>query len=240
VALYKSMSLIGLLYICIMKKALIILLCIITLFYNCTNDKKPVADSQTTEAKDSVAADKKKTIVFYGNSLTAGYGLSPSQAFPALIQKKIDSLGLPYMVINAGVSGETSSGGKTRIDWILRQPVDIFILELGANDGLRGIPLAETKKNLQDIVDKVMAKNPETKLLFAGMQIPPNMGQAYTTEFKNIFTELAEKNKMALVPFLLEGVGGEPHLNLEDGIHPNEEGHRIVASNLWKQLEKLL
>jgi acyl-CoA thioesterase I len=240
VALYQTMSLIRLLYICIMKKALIILLCIITLFYNCTNDKKPAADNQTTEAKDSVAAAKKKTIVFFGNSLTAGYGLSPSQAFPALIQKKIDSLGLPYMVVNAGVSGETSSGGKTRIDWILRQPVDIFILELGANDGLRGIPLAETKKNLQDIVDKVMAKNPETKLLFAGMQIPPNMGQVYTTEFKNIYTELAEKNKMALVPFLLEGVGGEPTLNLEDGIHPNEEGHRIVASNLWKELKKLL
>lgn len=239
-ALYQAMSLIRLLYICIMKKALIILLCIITLFYNCTNDKKPAADNQTTEAKDSVAAAKKKTIVFFGNSLTAGYGLSPSQAFPALIQKKIDSLGLPYMVVNAGVSGETSSGGKTRIDWILRQPIDIFILELGANDGLRGIPLAETKKNLQDIVDKVMAKNPETKLLFAGMQIPPNMGQAYTTEFKNIYTELATKNSMALIPFILEGVGGEPTLNLEDGIHPNEEGHRIVASNLWKELQKLL
>jgi acyl-CoA thioesterase-1 len=138
------------------------------------------------------------------------------------------------------VSGETSSGGKTRIDWILRQPVDIFVLELGANDGLRGIPLTETKKNLQDIVDRVKEKNPAVKFLFAGMQIPPNMGKDYTTEFKNIYSSLAEKNKMPLIPFLLEGVGGEPHLNLEDGIHPNAEGHRIVASNLWKELQKLL
>ena len=179
-------------------------------------------------------------IVFFGNSLTAGYGLSPSQAFPAVIQKKIDSLGLPYQVINAGVSGETSSGGKTRIDWILKQPVDIFVLELGANDGLRGIPLSATRKNLQDIVDKVIAKNPNTKLLFAGMQIPPNMGQTYTTEFRNIYIELAEKNKMILVPFLLEGVGGEPKFNQEDGIHPTAEGHRIVAENLWRSLQKML
>ena len=210
---------------------------------SCTNDKKSTAgepNNSNQPAKDSAATVKKKTIVFFGNSLTAGYGLSPSQAFPAVIQKKIDSLGLPYQVINAGVSGETSSGGKTRIDWILKQPVDIFVLELGANDGLRGIPLSATRKNLQDIVDKVIAKNPNTKLLFAGMQIPPNMGQTYTTEFRNIYTELAEKNKMTLVPFLLEGVGGEPKLNQEDGIHPTAEGHRIVAANLWRELQKLL
>ena len=142
-------------------------------------------------------------------------------------------------MVNAGVSGETSSGGKTRIDWILQQPVDIFVLELGANDGLRGIPLSETKKNLQDIIDKVKAKYPDSKLIFAGMQIPPSMGQTYTTEFKNIYTELAEKNAMTLIPFLLEGVGGEPHLNQEDGIHPTAEGHLIVAENVWRQLEKL-
>ena len=156
------------------------------------------------------------------------------------IQKRIDSLGLPYHVINAGVSGETSSGGKTRIDWILREPIDIFILELGANDGLRGTPLSETKKNLQDIIDKVKAKYPDTKLVFAGMEIPPNMGQAYTTEFRNIYIDLAAKNKMTLIPFLLEGVGGEPELNQADGIHPTSEGHLIVAENVWKQLEKLL
>jgi acyl-CoA thioesterase I len=224
-------------------QGLLFMLSVFIWLMSCTNDKKSTArdpNNSSQPAKDSAAIAKKKTIVFFGNSLTAGYGLSPSQAFPAVIQKKIDSLGLPYQVINAGVSGETSSGGKTRIDWILKQPVDIFVLELGANDGLRGIPLAATRKNLQDIVDKVIAKNPNTKLLFAGMQIPPNMGQTYTTEFRNIYTELAEKNKMTLVPFLLEGVGGEPKLNQEDGIHPTAEGHRIVAANLWRELQKML
>jgi acyl-CoA thioesterase-1 len=213
---------------------------LIILLSACNNNEKPAVTNQDNTVKDTVSVAKKKTIVFFGNSLTAGYGLSPSQAFPAVIQKKIDSLGLPYQVINAGVSGETSSGGNTRIDWILKQPVDIFVLELGANDGLRGIPLAETKKSLQAIIDKVKAKNPAAKLVFAGMQIPPNMGQTYTTEFKNIYTDLAEKNGMTLVPFLLEGVGGEAKLNQEDGIHPTAEGHRIVAGNLWRQIEKLL
>ena len=216
---------------------------VLLFFFSCNNNEKSSAvDSNKTKrpTNDSAVEVKKKIIVFFGNSLTAGYGLSPSQAFPAVIQKKIDSLGLPYQVINAGVSGETSSGGKTRIDWILKQPVDIFVLELGANDGLRGIPLSATRKNLQDIVDKVIAKNPNTKLLFAGMQIPPNMGQTYTTEFRNIYIELAEKNKMILVPFLLEGVGGEPKFNQEDGIHPTAEGHRIVAENLWRSLQKML
>lgn len=225
-----------------MNKAYLFVLTIafISLLSACGDGDKPSQSSQQNPSRDSIVAAKKKTIIFFGNSLTAGYGLSPSQAFPAIIQRKIDSLGLPYQVVNAGVSGETSAGGKTRIDWILRQPVDIFVLELGANDGLRGIPLSETRKNLQEIVDKVKSKNPDTKLVFAGMQIPPNMGQDYTTEFKNIYTDLAAKNDMALVPFLLEGVGGEPGMNLEDGIHPNEVGHQIVAMNLWRQLEKLL
>jgi len=223
-----------------MKKGSIIIVSLIILFSACTNNKKPESSNQNSNAKDSAIVTKKKSIVFFGNSLTAGYGVSPSEAFPAIIQKRIDSLGLPYQVINAGVSGETSSGGKTRINWILREPVDIFVLELGANDGLRGTPLSETKKNLQDIIDKVKAKYPDTKLVFAGMEIPPNMGQAYTTEFRNIYTDLAAKNKMTLIPFLLEGVGGEPELNQADGIHPTAEGHIIVAENVWKQLEKLL
>jgi len=223
-----------------MKKGSTIIVALLIILPSCTDNKKPATSDQNNTAKETTAVTKKKTIVFYGNSLTAGYGVSPSEAFPAIIQKKIDSLGLPYQVINAGVSGETSSGGKTRIDWILREPVDIFILELGANDGLRGTPLSETKKNLQQIIDKVKAKYPDTKLVFAGMEIPPNMGQAYTTEFRNIYTELAAKNNMTLIPFLLEGVGGEPELNQADGIHPNEEGSLIVAKNVWKQLEKLL
>ena len=213
---------------------------IIMLFSSCSDNKKPTASDQNNIPKESTTNIKKKTIVFYGNSLTAGFGVSPSEAFSAIIQKKIDSLGLPYNVVNAGVSGETSSGGKTRIDWILREPVDIFILELGANDGLRGTPLSETKKNLQDIIDKVKEKYPGSKLVFAGMEIPPNMGQEYTTEFRNIYSDLAAKNKMTLIPFLLEGVGGEPELNQADGIHPTAEGHIIVAENVWKELQKLL
>ena len=227
-------------YICNMKKGPTIIVCLIILFSACTNDEKSAGTNQNNQANDNAPVAKKKSIVFFGNSLTAGYGLSPEQAFPALIQKKIDSLGYSYQVVNAGVSGETSSGGKTRIDWILQQPVEIFVLELGANDGLRGTPLSETKKNLQDIIDKVKAKYPGAKLVFAGMEIPPNMGQAYTTEFRNIYTELATKNSMTLIPFLLEGVGGEPGLNQPDGIHPNEEGSKIVTENVWKVLQKLL
>ena len=223
-----------------MKKGSIIIAGLIVLFSGCTDNEKPSGGNQNNTGKDTVTVAKKKTIVFFGNSLTAGYGLTPSEAFPAIIQKKIDSLGLPYQVINAGVSGETSSGGNTRVDWILREHVDIFFLELGANDGLRGIVLSETKKNLQAIIDKVKAKNANTKLILAGMQIPPNMGQAYTTEFRNLFTDLSNKNEMTLIPFLLEGVGGESNLNQEDGIHPTAEGHRIVAENVWKELEKLL
>jgi len=223
-----------------MKTGSIIIVGLVILFSACTNNEKPAGNNEKNTSKESIPVAKKKTIVFYGNSLTAGYGLSPEQAFPAIIQKKIDSLGLPYQVINAGVSGETSSGGKTRIDWILREPVDIFVLELGANDGLRGTPLSETRKNLQDIIDKVKAKNPDIKLVLAGMQVPPNMGQTYSTEFKNIYTGLAAKNTMTLIPFLLEGVGGEPNLNQSDGIHPTAEGHLIVAENVWMQLKKLL
>ena len=227
-------------YICNMKKGSTLIVVLIIILSGCADNKKPAGSDQNNTAKETVTVTKKKTIVFFGNSLTAGYGLSPEQAFPAIIQKKIDSLGLPYQVVNAGVSGETSSGGKTRIDWILQQPIEIFVLELGANDGLRGTPLSETKKNLQDIIDKVKTKYPDTKLVFAGMEIPPNMGQAYTSEFRNIYIDLAAKNNMTLIPFLLEGVGGEPELNQEDGIHPTAEGHVIVANNVWKQLEKLL
>lgn len=193
------------------------------------------------QPKDTVAATATtKTILFFGNSLTAGYGLEPAQAFPALIQQKIDSLGLPYKAVNAGVSGETSAGGNSRIDWILKQPVDVFVLELGANDGLRGIPVTETKKNLQSIINKVKAKYPKARLVLAGMQVPPNMGASYTAAFRDMFPELAQKNGMTLIPFLLEGVGGEASLNQQDGIHPTAEGARIVAQNIWQYLGPLL
>jgi acyl-CoA thioesterase-1 len=217
------------------------MLLILLIAVSCNENKNSSSNEQTTTTKDSSVADQKvKTILFFGNSLTAGYGLDPSEAFPALIQKKLDSLNMPYKVVNAGVSGETSSGGDSRIDWILQQPVDVFILELGANDGLRGIPTTETKKNLQSIIDKVKAKYPEAKLVLAGMQIPPNMGKAYATSFMNLYPELAGENKMALVPFLLQGVGGEASLNLPDGIHPTAEGHRILAENVWSVLKQVL
>jgi acyl-CoA thioesterase-1 len=179
-----------------------------------------------------------KTIVFFGDSLTAGYGLPEvSQSFPSLIQDKINALHIDYKTINAGNSGETSSGGLSRIDWVLRQHVDIFVLELGANDGLRGIPVASTAKNLQAIIDKVKVKYPAVKLVLLGMQVPPNLGKTYTDAFKAMYPALAQKNNMALVPFLLKGVGGEASLNQGDGIHPNEAGEKIVAENVWAVLK---
>jgi acyl-CoA thioesterase I len=183
-----------------------------------------------------------KTILFFGDSLSAGYGLDDpaTQAFPGLIQKKITTANLPYLVVNAGSSGETTAGGLRRIDWVLRMPIDVFVLELGGNDGLRGLSPGVAAKNLQAIIDKVRAKNPATKIVIAGMQMPVNMGVAYTGEFASIFETLAKANNATLVPFLLEGVGGEPELNLPDGVHPNVKGHQIVAATLWKTLEPLL
>ncbi len=202
--------------------------------------------SDTTKPDGSVTEEQtltnsgNKIIVFFGDSLTAGYQLDPEEAFPARIQEIVDSLQLDYTVINAGLSGETTSSGLNRISWILNQDADIFVLELGANDGLRGIPLSETRNNLQAMIDTVQTKNPKTSIVIAGMQIPPNLGQEYTSEFKQIYYDLAEENELALIPFLLEGVAGNPELNLADGIHPTPEGHRIVANNVWDVLEPIV
>ncbi len=181
-----------------------------------------------------------QTILFFGDSLTAGYGLSTEEAFPALIEKELNKKANRAKIINGGLSGETSAGGLARIDWLLRQPIQILVLELGANDGLRGLPLDQTRKNLQTIIDKVKAKNPKVKIVLAGMMVPPNMGKQYTNEFKNIYPDLAKKNNATLIPFLLEGVGGIEKLNQSDGIHPNVEGHKIVAKNITPVIEKLL
>jgi acyl-CoA thioesterase I len=183
---------------------------------------------------------QKKVILFFGDSLTAGYGLSTEEAFPALTERLLSTSGGNVKVVNAGLSGETSAGGLSRIDWILRQPIDIFVLELGANDGLRGLPLDQTRKNLQAIIDKVKAKYPQTKFVMAGMMVPPNMGKEYGTEFKKIYPDLAKKNKATLIPFILEDVGGIEKLNQADGIHPNVEGHKIIARNISKILRPLL
>lgn len=206
----------------------------------CGNGEDKKADTKAADSLNVEAVTKKKTILVFGNSLTAGLGVEPDEAFPALIGNKIDSLNLPYEVINAGLSGETTAAGKERINWLLKQKVDIFVLELGANDGLRGIPISETRKNLQGIIDQVKAKYPDAKQVMTGMEVPPNMGSQYASEFRMVFPELAKKNNMALVPFLLDKVGGIPELNQNDGIHPTAEGHKILAENVWIVLKDLL
>ncbi|AFL82140.1 lysophospholipase L1-like esterase [Aequorivita sublithincola DSM 14238] len=212
---------------------------------SCGNDTKSKAtlnatENATTETESSEKASS-KTILFFGDSITAGYGLDDTNdAFPGIIQTKIDSLGLNYQVVNSGVSGETSAGGKSRIDWILNQDIDIFILELGANDGLRGVAITETKANLQAIIDAVKAKSPNTKIVLAGMQLPPNMGADYTTQFKEVFSDLASKNDLAFIPFILKDVGGVKKLNQNDGIHPTAEGHKILAKTVWEVLSGVI
>ncbi len=215
------------------------------LFLSCQNknaqvDKEIDTNTKIESSKRTESAGK-KNILFFGTSLTAGYGLDPTEAYPALIQNRVDSLKLPYNVVNGGLSGETSAAGLDRIDWFLkRQPVSIFVLELGANDGLRGLPLKDTKKNLQKIIDRVKLKNANVKLVMAGMQMPPNLGKKYTTDFKNIYPVLAKKNNMKLIPFLLDGVAGIPKLNQQDGIHPTAAGDKILAENVWVVLKDML
>jgi acyl-CoA thioesterase-1 len=178
--------------------------------------------------------------LFLGNSLTAGLGVSEDQAFPALIQQKIDSAGLRYGVVNAGVSGETSAGGLRRIDWLLRQRVDVLVLELGANDGLRGQDVDSMAANLQAIIDKTRAAYPDVRIVIAGMQAPPNMGPSYTRRFRAVFPRLARENDATLIPFLLADVAAVDTLNQPDGIHPTAQGHRIIAETVWKVLEQVL
>jgi len=223
------------------KKAAAILLSL--LIISCSDKKtanNTIADTlaNKSDLAGQTTSANTKTIIVFGDSLTAGYGLDdPSEAFPGIIKAKIDSLKLPYTVVNAGVSGETSAGGLGRIDWVLKQKPDIFLLELGANDGLRGNSVAQTISNLQAIIDKVKAKYPSTKIILLGMQVPPSMGQQYVSDFKKMYPDLAAKNHIGLVPFLLENVGGIAKLNQADGIHPNPTGAKIVAQNVWKILQ---
>lgn len=219
-------------------------ICGILLFGCGNNENKENGQMNVRPAENAPVATevpvKEQNILFFGTSLTAGYGLDQNEAYPALIQQKIDSLDLSYKVINGGLSGETSAAGRSRIDWLLKQPVAVFVLELGANDGLRGIPVAETTANLQAIIDKVRKKYPQVKLVLTGMQVPPNMGQRYAADFREMFKKLAEKNNMTYVPFLLEGVGGVPQLNQNDGIHPTAEGQKILAENVWAELKDVI
>ena len=187
-----------------------------------------------------LGAAETRTIVFFGDSLTAGYGLDPDDAFPALIQRKLDEAGRPWRVVNAGLSGETTAGGLRRLDWILRQRVDIFVLELGGNDGLRGIPLETSRANLQAMIERIRVKYPDAAIVLAGMQIPPNLGPEYIRQFAAMYPDLAQANHVTLIPFLLDGVGGIPSLNQADGVHPTAEGHKIVATTVWRVLQPLL
>lgn len=208
-------------------------------FYCCVLLFAGSASAAQSAQADSSAATA-RVLLFYGDSLTAGYGIDSEQAFPALIQTRLDSLGWNYESVNAGLSGETSAGGLRRINWILRRPVDVLVLELGANDGLRGLAPENTAKNLQGIIDKVKAKYPQVAIVVVGMQMPPNMGPDYTAAFRDLFPKLAKDNDAALVPFLLEGVALVPELNLPDGNHPTPAGHRVLADNVWRVLEPLL
>jgi len=226
----------------------VLLVLVIGTVMSCGEPKTPETSTKVTssnvisdtQSSDDTARMKRKTVLFFGDSLTAGFGLDEDESFPTLIQNRIDSLGLPYDVINAGLSGETTAGGKGRIAWVLNQSIDIFVLELGANDMLRGLSLDETVKNLKNILEVYKTENPDGKVIIAGMEAPPNMGIEYTTQFKGIFEELAKEYDAGLIPFLLDGVAGIPALNLEDGKHPTAEGQKLVRENVWKVLRPYL
>ncbi|MEY2789023.1 MAG: hypothetical protein RLZZ34_2166 [Verrucomicrobiota bacterium] len=181
-----------------------------------------------------------RVLVVLGDSLSAGFGVDPAEAWPARIQEWIRGARLPWKLVNAGVSGDTTAGGLRRLDWVLRRPVDALLIELGGNDGLRGLPLEATRTNLQAVIERTRAKYPEARIVIAGMKMPDNLGEAYTRQFEGLFRDLAEKHRLVLIPFLLDGVGGRSELNLPDQIHPNAEGHRRVATNVWNVLQPVL
>lgn len=199
-------------------------------------ERAPVAPASATAEAEADGP----VVLFLGTSLTAGMGVDPDSAYPALVQEKADSAGLAVRVVNAGSSGETSAGALRRLEWLLRQPFDVMVLETGANDMLRGADPGSTRANLQQIIDRVRAERPEARIVLVGMMAPPNLGRTYAEEFRTLYPELAAENDLPLVPFLLEGVGGVPEMNLPDGIHPNEAGHRRVAETVWGTLEPVL
>lgn len=195
--------------------------------------------ASSTPAPTAASPDA-PVVLFVGDSLTAGFGLDPDEAFPALIQRKIHEAGLRYRVVNAGVSGETSAGARRRIDWLLAQPVAVLVVETGANDGLRGQDPAATAENIQAILDRARREPSPPKIVVVGMQAPPNYGADFARRFRDLYPELAKKNGAVLVPFLLDGVAGVPALNQPDGIHPTAEGQRKLADTVWKALQPLL
>jgi acyl-CoA thioesterase-1 len=211
----------------------------------CTGDQPEPA--QHNGARDTAVSEARapgrtgaRRIVFIGTSLTAGLGLQPEQAYPALIQERIDSAGLNYTVINRGVSGETSAGARERIGWLLREPADIFVIETGANDGLRGLGVPAMRANIQAIIDTIKTTYPEATIFLIAMEAPPNLGPAYTADFRRTYSELAVENDVELIPFLLTGVIADPAYNQADGMHPNAAGARILAENVWREMEEEL
>ena len=204
-------------------------------------EEEPRVPAGGSEAVAAVPTeDDRPVVLFLGTSLTAGYGLPEDEAFPALIQNRLDSLDYDLRVQNAGVSGETSAGGLARLDWLLRQPVAVLVLELGANDGLRGLDIDAMRSNLQAIIDRTRDAYPDVRIIVAGMEAPPNLGPRFTGLFRETFVELAERNDAARIPFLLDGVAAVPELNQSDGIHPTAAGHRILADNVWAVLEPVV
>jgi acyl-CoA thioesterase I len=208
----------------------------ITALWSCQR----TAEDYPPRAMPSAAVSSRPAILFLGTSLTAGLGIDPSQTYPALIQEKIDSAGLDYRVVNAGVSGETSAGAVRRIDWLLRQPVAVLVVETGANDGLRGLSPDTLQANIQAIFDRAKRLDPRPRLVLLGMRVPPNYGRVYSQRFEGIYRDLARANDAALVAFLLEGVGGIPSLNQPDGVHPTAAGQRKMAETVWRVLEPVL
>jgi acyl-CoA thioesterase-1 len=201
--------------------------------------ERPRDDSSASSPPPTSSLDQ-PSVVFLGTSLTAGLGLDPEQAYPALIQKKIDSLGLGYRVVNAGVSGETSAGAVRRADWLFQQPVSVLVVETGANDGLRGLPPDSLRANIQAIFDRAKRLQPPPRLVLLGMRVPPNYGRTYSQQFQSLYPELARANHAILVPFLLQDVGGIASLNQADGVHPTAAGQRKMAETVWKVLEPVL
>lgn len=222
----------------------LLILCCCLACNNTAQNPTPTTNPKTKVTTETTAnpatSQKKKTIIFFGDSLTAAYKLKPEEGFTHLIQQRIDSLGMDYKVVNAGNSGETTAGGVGRINWVLKQPIDVFVLELGGNDALRGIDPETTYNNLSEIAQRVRSKYPQAKLVIAGMEAPPNLGKAFTDAFRGVFQRIAKENQASLIPFLLENVGGIPELNLPDGIHPTPKGHQIVAENIWTVLKDVL
>lgn len=226
-----------------MKCTVYALIAVFVLIAGCSRPERDVDDAAGTPRRSAppeveAPAVLRPRVVFLGDSLTAGYGLPKEQSVPSLIQKRLDAEGYHYEVVNHGVSGDTSAGGVSRLDWALTGDVRALVIELGANDGLRGLPVESTKANLSDIITRAKARG--VAILLTGMEAPPNHGPVYTAQFRQAFADLARDHQVAFVPFYLEGVAGNPALNIADGIHPNAEGAAIVEKTVWTALEPLL